>query len=120
MSEEPETKKWNNVTGAAFAIAIVIGAVVGYLTEWMNAVFAFLIVSGIYFAVSFYIRDDSRKSGEPSMTDGAIMGGVLLTGIGICGFIYYYTKDAMITAIAIIAVMLIASATMIIRNRRYL
>jgi hypothetical protein len=52
--------------------------------------------------------------------EGAVMGGVLLAGIGVCGFIYSYTSDVTLTAICIIAVLIVSSAIMIIRNRRYL
>lgn len=120
MSEDAETEKWNRLTGAGFVIAIAAGIVVGYLTVWMNAVFTFLIVTGVFLAASFYLRDDSRKTGGPSAADGAIMGGVLLAGIGACGIVYESTKDVMITAICIIATMFLASAVMIIRNRRFL
>ena len=120
MEPDQETKKWNTITGIAFAIALVAGAITGYKFGFLFAVYTILIVSGVYFAVSFYIRDDSKETGGPSAVDGAIMGGVLLAGIGACGFIYGFTEDVTITAVCIIAVMIAASATMIIRNRKYL
>ena len=46
--------------------------------------------------------------------------GVLLAGIGACGIVYESTKDVMVTAVCIIATMFLASAVMIIRNRRFL
>lgn len=120
MADDPETKKWGTITGIAFVVALIAGSAAGYLLGLPYALYTFLIVSGIYFAISFYIRDDSKDTGGPSVADGAIMGGVLLAGIGACGFIYGYTDDVTITAVAIIAVMIVASATMILRNRKYL
>ncbi len=120
MEEDPQTKKWNMIAGVALITAIIIGITVGYLTEIMNGVYAFLIVTGIFMAVSFYLRDESRKSGGPSAADGAIMGGVLLCGIGICGFVHSYLNDVTITAVCIIAVLIASSAVMIVRNRRFL
>jgi len=120
MGTADDTKKWNTNTGIAFAAAIVIGIAVGLLTDIFNAVYAILIVFGCYFAVSMYLRDESKKNGGPSAADGAIIGGILLAGIGVCGFLYYYTENVIATSVAIIVVMLIAAAIMIVRNRRYL
>jgi hypothetical protein len=120
MGENPETDKWGKIAGAAFLSGIIVGVLVGYFTEWMNAVFTFLIFSGVFLAVSFSLRRDIEAVGGLNPADGAVMGGVLLAGIGACGFIYYYTHDVTITAVSIIVVMIIASAVMMIRNRRYL
>ena len=120
MTEDPETMKWNRTTALFGIVAIALGAVVFYLSDVFNAVFTILIVSGIYFAVSFYLRDESRKSGGPSTADGAIMAGVLLAGIGVCGFIHYFFNDVTITAVCIIAVMIATASVMIVRNRKYL
>lgn len=117
--EENDTKKWNIATGVVMAIGLILGLAIGFYTTMMNLVFTMLIVSGVYFAVSFHLRDDDIGGG-PSSASGAIMGGVLLAGIGTCGFIHYFTSDVTITAVGIIAVMLAASAVMIIRNRQYL
>ena len=113
------TKEWNTATATVLAIGLIIGLWIGINTSMMNLVFTILIVSGLYFAVSFHLRDDDIGGG-PSSASGAIMGGVLLAGIGICGFIHYFTSDVTITAVGIIAVMLVSSAVMIIRNRQYL
>jgi len=48
------------------------------------------------------------------------MAGILLAGIGACGFVYSYTDDIMITSVCVIAAMMVAAAVMIIRNRRFL
>jgi len=120
MVQDPETAKWNKITGISFVAALAIGAVVFVFTDIFMALFAVLIASGVFFAVSFYLRDDSRKAGGPSTADGAIMAGVLLAGIGVCGFIHYFFDNVTLTAICIIAVMLAAAGVMVIRNRRYL
>ncbi len=120
MAEDPQTKKWNNITGVALVSALIIGIAVGILYGLMNGVFSFLTLSGVFMSISFYLRDESRTSGGPSTADGAIMGGVILAGIGVCGFVYTQTDDVMITSVCVIAVMIAASAVMIVRNRRFL
>jgi len=120
MAQDSETAKWNRITGISFAVALAIGAVVFVFSDIFIALFAVLIASGVFFAVSFYLRDESRKSGRPSTADGAIMAGVLLAGIGVCGIIHYFLDDVTITAICIIAVMIAAAGVMVVRNRRYL
>jgi len=119
MSTADDTKKWNNITTIAFVVAIVAGVAVGVFTDAYNAVYTILIVFGCYFSIAMYIRDDTRKTG-PSSADGAIAGGVLLAGIGVCGFLYYYSENVIATSVAIIAVMLVAAGIMIVRNRRFL
>ncbi len=120
MEEDPETKRWNNITGISLAAAIIISIAVGFLTVPMNGVFCALLLSGIFLAVEFYLRDASRKSGGPSTADGVIMAGVLLAGIGACGFVFTYTDDVMITSICIIAVLIVAAGVMVLKNRNYL
>ncbi len=120
MGTADDTKKWNTNTGIAFVAAIVAGIAVGLLTDIFNAVYTILIVFGCYFAVSMYLRDDTNECGGPSAADGAIIGGVLLAGIGVCGLLYYYTENVIATSVAVIAVMLMAAAIMIVRNKRYL
>ncbi len=120
MAEDSETKRWNTITGVALAIAIVISVAVAFVYGIINGVFTLLILTGLFLAIEFYLRDSSRKSGGPSTADGIIMGGVLLAGIGACGFIYTFTNDVMVTSICIIAVMFVAAGVMIMRNRSYL
>ena len=120
MAEDPETKKWNTITGTALVIVLIASIAVAVFSGIGNGVFTLLILTGAFLAVEFYLRDSSRKSGGPSTADGVIMGGVLLAGIGVCGFIYTYTNDVMITSVSIIAVMIAAAAVMILKNRTYL
>ncbi|MBE6528156.1 MAG: hypothetical protein E7Z64_03170 [Thermoplasmata archaeon] len=120
MTEESETKRWNSITGAALAAAIALGIGVGIFLGLMQGVFTFLIASGAFLALSFFLRDESREVGGPTTADGAIMAGVLLAGVGVCGFVYLYTEDVMITSVCVIAAMLCASAVMLIRSRRFL
>jgi len=116
MADEKGTR-WDLITGVAMAAAIAAGIVVARMTEFFNGVFAVMIVSGLYLAFSFYIRDDTRGSGKISEADGPIMGGVLLFGIGVSGMLHYYIDNVTITAVSIIAFMILASAVMLIRNR---
>ena len=120
MEQDLETKRWNNITGVSLVIAIIVSIAVGFLTKPLNGVFSVLILSGLFLAIEFFLRDISRKSGGPSTADGVIMAGVILAGIGVCGFIYTYTEDVMITSICVIATMMAAAGVMILRNRRYL
>jgi len=120
MEDDPETKRWNTITGISLVVAVAISIAVGFLTEPLNGVFSVLILSGLFLSVEFYLRDESRKSGGPSTADGVIMAGILLAGIGACGFVYSYTDDIMITSVCVIAAMMVAAAVMIIRNRRFL
>ncbi len=120
MADGPSVDGWNKITGLALIVALLLGAIIGFYTGFMNGVFMFLVVSGLYLALSFFMRDNSDDSAGPTAGEGAIMGGILLAGIGVCGFIHYYLNDVMITAACLIAVMLLVSGVMIVRNRRYL
>jgi len=120
MEDDPETKRWNTITGISLVVAVAISIAIGFLTEPLNGVFSVLILSGLFLSVEFYLRDESRKSGGPSTADGVIVAGILLAGIGACGFVYSYTDNVMITSVCVIAAMMVAAAVMIIRNRRFL
>ena len=120
MAELDRTAKWNKITGAAFIVSLIASAVVGIFGGLMTGTFTFLVLTGVFMTISFYLRDESRTSGGPSVTDGAMMGGILLAGIGVCGFIYTYTENVMITSICIIVVLVASSMVMIVRNRRFL
>ena len=120
MAEDSDVKKWNTATACAFAVAIIAGILVGYFTEIVNAVFTVLIISGGYLAVSFYIKDRNDTSGGPSEYGAAVMGGVLLAGIGACGIIFRLTDNVILTIACILAVVMLASVIMIFRYRKYL
>lgn len=119
MDDEEYTKRWNNITTAAFIASIAVGIVVGYFTQFFNGVYTVLIMFGIYFAIYFHYHDDASVLG-PSSADGAIMGAVLLCGVGLCGFMYYFTGDVTVTAIGFIAVLIAVAGVMVVRNRRFL
>ena len=120
MSNDPYVKEWNTATGSAFAIAILIGLFVGYKTEMINAAFTMLVISGLYLAVSFYLKSRKDDSGGPSEFGAAVMGGVLLCGLGVCGFIFKLTGDVIVTVICILAVVMASSVAMIMSYRKYL
>jgi len=120
VSEDSDVKKWNTAAAFAFAVAIIAGILVAYFTEIVNGVFAILIISGGYLAVSFYIKDRDDTSGGPSEYGAAVMGGVLLAGIGACGIVFRLTDNVMITIACILAVVMLASLVMIFRYRKYL
>ena len=114
MSSEPNIKDNSTAVGAAFAVALLIGVTVGFLTkDFMNAVFTILIVSGVSLAVLFHLRDKRKDSSGPSEFGAAVMGGVLLAGIGACGFVHYFTQDVTITAVCLIGVFIAASLVMV-------
>ena len=120
MSGDSDVKKWNTAAAFAFVVAIIAGILVAYFTEIVNGVFAILIISGGYLAVSFYIKDRNDTSGGPSEYGAAVMGGVLLAGIGACGIVFRLTDNVMITIACILAVVMLASLVMIFRYRKYL
>lgn len=120
MSEDKKMDKWNTASAIAFAAAIGIGILIGYLTDFVNGVFAIMVISGGYLAISFYLRDRDDTSGGPSEFGAAIMGGVILAGIGVCGMIYRFTDNVILTIACILAVIMLASVIMIFRYRKYL
>ncbi|MBR4685366.1 MAG: hypothetical protein IKP04_02425 [Candidatus Methanomethylophilaceae archaeon] len=115
-----ENKQHNITTGAAFGIAILLGIFIGINYGIMNGVFTILIVSGVYLSVSLYLKDKEENTGGPSELGAAITGGILLAGIGACGFVYSFTESVVITVVCLIAVMLLSSAILFSRYRKYL
>ena len=120
MAEGSGTTNWNLITGIFFAIAVIAGVAVGMLYGFLYGFCTFIIITGLFLGVSFYIRDESRSTGGPSTSDGAIMGSIILCGLGACGAIHSALDNVTITAVCIIAVMVLAAAVMMVRNRRYL
>jgi len=120
MSDGPYVNEWNNGARYAFVIAIAIGLYVGYTTEIVNGVFVILILSGAYLAVSFYFKDKKDDSGGPSEFGAAMVGGILVAGIGACGLVYKFTDDVIITVVCVLAVIIVTSAMMAMRYRKYL
>jgi hypothetical protein len=121
MDDDRSTRRYNMAASAAFIVAIVLGAAVWYYTgNFINAVFTILLVSGLYLAVSFYLRDRKERSNGPSEFGAAIMGGVLLAGIGASGFVYSFTQDVTITVICLIAAFIASSIVMVTFYRKYL
>ena len=114
------SKQYNITTIAAYIAAIVAGIVVGIYFGFMNGVFTVLVISGTYLALSFFVKDRKDSEGGPSELGAAVMGGVLLAGIGICGFVYGITEDVSITVVCLIAVMILSSAILFFRYRKYL
>jgi len=113
-------KQYNIAISAAFAVAILLGVLVGINLGFVNGVFTVLVVSGVFLAASFYLKDRKENSGGPSELGAAVMGGVLLAGIGACGFVYSFTEDVAITVVCLIAVMVLSSAVLFARYRKYL
>lgn len=114
------SKQYNITTIAAYIAAIVAGIVVGIYLGFMNGVFTALVFSGVYLALSFFIKDRKENDGGPSELGAAVMGGVLLAGIGVCGFVYNFTEDVAITVVCLITVMILSSAILFFRYRKYL
>ncbi len=115
-----ESKQYNITTMAAYIAAIVVGVVVGIYFGFMNGVFTVLVISGAYLALSFFVKDRKENEGGPSELGAAVMGGILLAGIGVCGFVYSSTEDVAIAVVCLIAVMILSSAILFFRYRKYL
>ena len=113
-------KQYDVTTGAAFGIAFLIGVTVGIYAGFMNGIFTILVLSGAYLALSFFLKEKKEDNGGPSELGAAVMGGVLLAGIGICGYVYNFTEDVGITVVCLIAVMILSSAILFYRYRKYL
>jgi hypothetical protein len=120
MTDDPSTKKWNIATAIALIVAIIAGIAVGYYVDLMMGIFTILIISGGYLAASFFIKDRNDRSGGPSEYGAAVMGGVLLAGIGACGFVYRFTDNVMITVACVLGVVMLASVVMIFFYKAYL
>lgn len=115
-----EYKQYNITTGAAFGIAFLLGMFVGVNHGIMNGIFTILILSGAYLSLSLYLRDREDNTGGPSELGAAVVGGFLLAGIGVCGLVYNFTESVVITVVCLIAVMLLSSAILFSRYRKYL
>jgi len=120
MSDDPDTKKWNTASGVAFAIAIAAGLLVGYFTEFILGIFTIFTISGLYLSIAFYIRGKKDISGGPSEFGAVVMGGVLVAGIGVCGFIYMFTENVVLTIACVLGVVMLSTAVMIISYKKYL
>jgi hypothetical protein len=115
-----QIRKQNAAIGASLAIAVIIGIVVGMYFDIANGVFAVLVASGVFLTLSFLLKEKKEGNDGPSELGAAEMGGVLLTGIGICGFIYSLTQNVAVTVVCLIAVMVLSAAILFFRYRRYL
>ena len=113
-------KGFDAVTAAACALAVAAGIAVGFYLGPANGVFTVLIASGAYLALSFALKERKERDEGPSELGAAVTGGVLLAGIGICGFVYSFTEEVPVTVVCLIAVMVLSAAILFIRYRRYL
>ena len=113
-------KQYDVTTGAALGIAVLIGVTGGIYAGFMNGIFTILVISGAYLALSFFLKEKDEQNAGPSELGAAMMGGMLLAGIGICGFVYNFTENVAITVVCLIVVMILSSAILFYRYRKYL
>ena len=106
------------ISAGVFMLAIVLGIIL-YLTTGnaLDALWAVIIMFGVYIAAASLLKGGDNNFG-PSYGDAALVGGVLLAGIGVTGLINGLVHNILITVAVFIAIIAVVVIIMAIKNRK--
>lgn len=118
MTNDNSGRMWNGITAGAILLAVVLGIVLYVVTgDAFDAVFAMILVFGLYLAISSRFRNKDEEGYGPSDADVVAVAGILLAGIGVAGFAHSLTGNVLITVAVIIAIVAVVGILMAVKNR---
>ena len=112
------TKTMGAISAGVFLLAIVLGIVLYVTTgDALDALWIVIIVFGIYIAATSLFKGGDGNFG-PSNGDAALVGGVLLAGVGVTGLVNGFLNNVLLTVAVFIAIVAAVVIIMAVKNRK--
>ncbi|MBO4569302.1 MAG: hypothetical protein J5674_05055 [Candidatus Methanomethylophilaceae archaeon] len=112
------TRTMGAISAGVLLLAVVLGIILYVVTgDALDALWIVTIVFGIYIAATSLFKNGENGFG-PSNGDAALVGGILLAGIGVTGLLHGFLGNVLLTVAVFIAIVAAVVIVMAVKNRK--